>query len=399
MNRPSAYLNSNDGSGMLAFGEKASFQWDEQQTLESLQVFIDKHKGQYIFGFLSYELKDAIFPLKSHNPNTMQLPMAYFWVPEYVVKQQKENLHFLQGEKNFEIFEYVSTFLEEETDQNFHPHSFSFKSNLDKSEYIERVNVLKNHIQRGDIYEANFCQEFVAENVDIPYTLDMYFKLNLITQAPFSVYLETEDYLICCGSPERFLQRKGDKLVSQPIKGTASRSTDPTEDKRLAEALKVDPKEKAENVMIVDLVRNDLSQVAVPGTVHVDELCEVYTYETVHQMISTISCEVQKDASFTDIIKATFPMGSMTGAPKLRAMQLIEEQEGFSRGLYSGSIGYIAPNGDFDFNVVIRTLLYNKLNKRLSCSVGSAITSLSDPEKEYKECEVKIRRILDGMNA
>jgi para-aminobenzoate synthetase component 1 len=399
MLRPSAYLNSNDGSGILAFGKKAAFTLTAEDSIDALQTFIDNYPNQYLFGFLSYELKDTIFSLESKHENSMGLPLAYFWVPEYVVKQQKENLQFLQGEKNFEIFEFVSTFLEEETDQNFHPHDFSFTSNVTKEEYIRRVNTLKNHIQRGDIYEANFCQEFVAEQVKIPYTLDTYFKLNLITQAPFSVYLETDDFLVCCGSPERFIERKGNRLVSQPIKGTASRSADLMEDQKLAAQLREDPKEKAENVMIVDLVRNDLSQVAVPGTVQVEELCGVYTYETVHQMVSTISCEVPTATTFTEIIKATFPMGSMTGAPKLRAMQLIEEQEGFRRGLYSGSIGYIAPNGDFDFNVVIRTLLYNKSNQRLSCSVGSAITSMSDPEKEFEECEVKIRRILDGMNA
>lgn len=194
------------------------------------------------------------------------------------------------------------------------------------------------------------------------------------------------------------MNRDGNRLLSQPIKGTSRRGATPEEDEALKKELQENPKERAENIMIVDLVRNDLSKIARPKSVTVDELCGVYTFETVHQLISTVSCEVEETTSFTDIIRATFPMGSMTGAPKVRAMELIEEYEAFKRGLYSGTIGYISPNGNFDLNVVIRTLLYNKVQKYLSCSVGGAITINSDPEKEYEECLVKVQRILDGMN-
>jgi para-aminobenzoate synthetase component 1 len=399
MKKPTAYLNSNDGTGILAFGCTAEFTMTEDHELSHLQHFLDTNKDKYIFGFMSYEMKDCIHKLRSRHTNHLKIPLAYFWVPDYVVSQRKENLEFLQGQKSFESLDFVNAFLEEETDQNFHPHDFMFTSNVNKEEYLSTVKKLQEHIQKGDIYEINYCQEYTAENADIPYTLDTYFKLNLITKAPFSVYLETDDHLICCGSPERFLKKSGSKVISQPIKGTAARVTDPAEDEDRRLALKQDAKETAENVMIVDLVRNDLAQIAQPNSVRVDELCEVYTYETVHQMISTVACEVDESVSFTDMIRATFPMGSMTGAPKIKAMELIEEYEGFRRGLYSGSIGYICPNGDFDFNVVIRTLLYNKKDKLLSCSVGSAITAESLPDREYEECEVKIRRILDGMNA
>jgi para-aminobenzoate synthetase component 1 len=219
-----------------------------------------------------------------------------------------------------------------------------------------------------------------------------------MTRAPFSSYLHFGHHAVLCGSPERFLKKSGELLLTQPIKDTAPRGKDPEEDERLKEALRIDPKERSENIMIVDLVRNDLSKIAERDSVKVEELCGIYTFETVHQMISTVTCQVNQEVTFTDIIRATFPMGSMTGAPKLKAMELIESNEDFKRGLYSGSIGYIDPNGDFDFNVVIRSLLYNREEKYLSCSVGSAITTKSDPEKEYEECYFKIQRILKGMN-
>ena len=207
-----------------------------------------------------------------------------------------------------------------------------------------------------------------------------------------------DDLSIFGGSPERFLKKVGTKLISEPIKGTAKRGLSKIEDDELIKSLVSDPKERAENIMIVDLVRNDLSKIATKNSVQVEELCQIYSFETVHQMISRISCDIKESTSFTEIINATFPMGSMTGVPKIRAMELIEEHESFKRGVYSGSIGYIKPNGDFDFNVVIRSLVYNQKNNYLSCAVGGAITIHSDPEKEYEECLIKVKRILDGMN-
>jgi para-aminobenzoate synthetase component 1 len=257
---------------------------------------------------------------------------------------------------------------------------------------------LKKEIQRGNIYEINYCQEFFAEHVELKDNIDTYFKLNQLTKAPYSTFLNVANFSVFSGSPERFISRKGNKLISSPIKGTRKRGKNKTDDENYKKELLQDKKERSENVMIVDLVRNDLSKIATPGSVKVDELFGIYTFETVHQMISTISCELKKGLTFTDILKATFPMGSMTGAPKIRAMKLIEKHEDFRRGIYSGSIGYIKPNGDFDLNVIIRTLIYNKDKKYLSCPVGSAITSNSNPESEYQECLVKVQGILDGMN-
>jgi para-aminobenzoate synthetase component 1 len=366
-------------------------------NLEALQVFIDNNKGSYLFGCLSYDLKNEIEELKSENTDLVDFPNFIFWKPKYVVKLNKENYDFLQGEKTEEIFDFLNYFLEEETDANFHKFNIQFNTRTPKEKYIQTVNKIKSAIQRGDIYELNYCQEFYAENIEINYPLDTYFKLNNISKAPFSGFLQLENQLVFCGSPERYIQKKGNNLISQPIKGTAARSADEEEDLQNKNSLEESQKERAENVMIVDLVRNDFSKIAKKGSVNVDELCKVYSFATVHQMISTVSCEPKDETTFIDIIKASYPMGSMTGAPKVSAMQLIEEFEDFKRGLYSGSIGYISPNGDFDFNVVIRSLIYNRKTKYLSCSVGGAITIQSDAEKEYEECQIKVKKILDGL--
>ena len=252
------------------------------------------------------------------------------------------------------------------------------------------------HIHRGDIYEVNYCQEFYAESCEIN-TIDVYQKLNQISQAPFASYVKLRDQFLLCASPERFVKKQNNKIIVQPIKGTARRLNDKIEDKKLAQSLVNDPKERAENIMIVDLIRNDLSKNAVKGSVHVEELCKVYSFKQVHQLISTIVCTVDKDDNDVDIIKNLFPMGSMTGAPKISAMKIIEEEELTKRGLYSGAVGYFSPEGNFDFNVVIRSILYNASKKYASFSVGSAITSLSVIENEYEECLLKAKALKEAL--
>ena len=392
------YLNSNDGTGILTFGVETEIKSTGINSIEKLQTFLNENKDSYIFGCLSYDLKNDIENLNSTNFDGLEFPDLHFWKPQYVVRLQKENYIFLQGEKNSEIFDFLNYFLEEETDVNFHKFNIEFKSRTTKENYIENVKKIKASIQRGDVYEVNYCQEFYAENVEINYPLDTYFKLNNISKAPFSGFLQLEDYLVFCGSPERYIQKKENKLISQPIKGTAARNEDLKIDELNKLVLENSQKERSENVMIVDLVRNDFSKIAQKGSVNVEELCKVYSFATVHQMISTIACEPKDKTSFTDIIRATFPMGSMTGAPKVSAMELIEKHEDFKRGLYSGSIGYISPNGDFDFNVVIRSLIYNRKTNYLSCAVGGAITIQSDPEAEFEECQIKVKKIMDGLH-
>lgn len=392
---PVTYLNSNDGSSILAFGAMDSLIADEFNSLDLLADFIKRHSSNYLFGSINYNVKNEIESLKSSKIDETDFPMLIFYVPECVVRIDRENFEFLQGEKNAKNFEFLNYFLEEETDKNFHDFTITWKSRTSKNKYVENINRIKELIRHGEIYELNYCQEYFAENVPIDYPLDFYFKLNEITKAPFSAYFQFDRHHVFCGSPERFLKKEGKKIISQPIKGTARRSEDSTLDNLLKIELKNNPKERAENIMIVDLVRNDLSKITEKNSVCVEELCEIYSFETVHQMISTVSCIAKNSISFKDVIKATFPMGSMTGAPKLRAMEIIDELEDFSRGIYSGSIGYITPDGDFDFNVVIRSMVYNSQKKYLSCAVGGAITLDSDPEQEFQECQTKIARILE----
>lgn len=399
MNNRLIYLNSNDGSGWLAFGNGDYLQMNNTSSAVDLQTFIDSHQGAYLFCCLSYDLKDELAGIPSANFDGIGFPRLILWQPECVVQIEKESVSFLQGNKNEETMEVINNFFQKQSQSFNQTQSIQFTPRIDRATYLSKVNTIKEYIQQGETYELNFCQEFYAENVSDPIELDYYFKLNSITQAPFSAYVKWEDFRVLCGSPERFIQRKGERLISQPIKGTARRGASKAEDDELIAQLQRDPKERAENVMIVDLVRNDLSQVAQKGSVVVEELCAVKTVETVHQMYSTVACNVREGLSFSDILKATFPMGSMTGAPKRRTMEIIEEQEDFQRGLFSGSIGIVKPNGDFDLNVVIRTMIYNQERKYLSCAVGSAITANSIAEKEYDECLLKVSRILDGINA
>lgn len=396
---PTAFFNSNNGHALLAFGSGPLLRIDAGPALDALQAFIDANSDRYIFGGLSYDLKNEVEALHSDHSDRLGFPLVLFWAPEYVVEVTDNKHIYRYGNQNKESDTFVRDFLQKAADTKNHPLPKQLVSSIGKEEYLRQIENLKQHIQAGNIYEINFCQEYFAENVELEDPLGSYFQLNRITQAPYSVYLDLEEFRVLCGSPENYIRKNGKILRSSPIKGTHKRGRSPEEDEIFREKLRNDEKERSENVMIVDLVRNDLSRLAVKGSVHVDELFGIYTFETVHQMISTISCELHASTTFTDVLRASFPMGSMTGAPKISAMLLSEEHEKFRRGLYSGSLGYIAPNGDFNFNVVIRSLLYNTERRYISCPVGGAITISSIPENEYEECQVKIRGILDGMYA
>jgi para-aminobenzoate synthetase component 1 len=274
--------------------------------------------------------------------------------------------------------------------------SLEIEQRISKDLYVEKVTKMLEHIHKGDMYEANFCMEFFAENAIIN-PLEKFEKLNAISQAPFSVFFKNHKQYLLSASPERYLKKSGETLISQPIKGTSKRSSDPIEDEKSKQYLESDAKERAENIMITDLVRNDLSHTAQKGSVEVTELCKIYSFLQVHQMISTITSKIDAQYSPIEVLKTTFPMGSMTGAPKISVMKIIENLEETKRGLYSGSVGYFTPEGDFDFNVVIRSILYNQENKYVSFSVGSAITSLSIPEKEYEECLLKAKAMHEVL--
>jgi len=374
---------------------------DPSNALVRLQQFYDSKKG-WLFGYLTYDLKNVTEILISSNSDNQAFPLLQFFAPQVVVEKRAESVSFYFDDEYIsekdakDIVDFCfSTSAPQKEEKN---EKINIQSKISKEEYINAVNKLKEHIYKGDIYEINFCQEFFAEKVVLKTPL-IYKKLNEISGAPFSAYCKFQEHYLMCASPERFLKRKSDRLLSQPIKGTIRRSKDAEEDEELKKELYNNDKERSENVMIVDLVRNDLSRIAKKGSVEVEELFGIYTFKQVHHMISSISCELKETTTFTDIIRSMFPMGSMTGAPKISAMKLIEEHEKTKRGLYSGAVGYISPSGDFDFNVVIRSILYNAKNKYLSFITGSAITEKAEAEKEYEECLLKAKAMFEVLSS
>lgn len=347
----------------------------------------NKVSGGYQFGFVSYDYKNHIEKLVSENPSQINFPDKFLFTPEKLYHFNENNNKLLIGEND----ELTIIKLKNETI------NIAFKQKVNKTTYIKNVNQIIKHIKQGDIYELNYCIEFYAENVCLNPVL-LYKLLNEKSPTPFSSFVKFKDNYLICASPERFIKKDNNKLISEPIKGTVKRGQSKEEDEQLKYQLQNDEKERAENIMIVDLVRNDLAKIANKNTVHVDELCKIYTFPQVHQMISKISCKVDENISFDKVLDATFPMGSMTGAPKIKAMELIEKYETTKRGIYSGSVGYITPNNDFDFNVVIRSIMYNKKSNYLSFMVGGAITAKSNPEKEYEECLLKAKAIIEVLS-
>lgn len=365
-------------------------------SLEQFEQFRQEHQD-WIFGYLSYDLKNELeSSLSSKNYDGLQQPNLHFFVPKYLVKIENDSVEIgVRNPGEIQAFQRLidNTLL---VDENKKHKTTELQHRISKDEYLESIEKIKNHIRRGDIYEMNFCQEFYAEDATIN-PISVFQKLNTISKAPFSCYLKNNKQYLLCASPERFLKRMHNRLISQPIKGTRKRMAEKQQDSLIKQQLFFDEKERSENVMIVDLVRNDFSKLAIQNTVEVEELFGIYTFEQVHQMISTVACSIPADLSFADIIKAVFPMGSMTGAPKLSAMKLIERYEQTKRGLFSGAVGYITPKGNFDFNVVIRSIQYNADNNYISIQTGSAITIDCSAKNEYDECLLKANAMFAAL--
>jgi len=402
--REVVYLDSNDYPQdyssydcILAVDAFTSIKTDYHNAFEDLKQYQQITKD-WLFGYLSYDLKNDIEVLHSNNFDGLDFPDLFFFQPKKIValKGNQLEIQYLnmcddEVEDDFnEIGVQCSVFSVQSSE-------IEIKQRISKDKYLEKVSKILEHIHRGDIYEANFCMEFFIENTTIN-PLEKFLKLNEISKSPLSVYFKNNKQFLLSASPERYLKKQGELLISQPIKGTAKRFLDPIEDEKSKKQLSSDPKERAENIMVSDLVRNDLSRTAQKGSVKVEELCGIYSFEQVHQMISTITSKLDGQYAIVDAIKTTFPMGSMTGTPKVSVLKIIEELEETKRGLYSGAVGYFAPNGDFDFNVVIRSILYNQEKNYVSFSVGSAITSQSVPEKEYEECLLKAKAMRDVLS-
>jgi para-aminobenzoate synthetase component I len=382
---------------LLGAGVYSSTNIGKGNSLTVLKEFIAKH-NDWLFGHLSYELKNEIDGLSSLKPDHIGFPELYFFQPEIMLLLDENELRV--GSMNNDHLFIFESILKQSTKEEHPPHpDAGIHQRMTKAGYLETIKKLKDHIRRGDCYEINYCQEFYATDITIDPLL-VFSNLTRISPNPFSAFYKSGSRYLLCASPERYLKKNGQRIISQPIKGTSQRVlNNAQQDQVQKDALYANPKERSENVMVVDLVRNDLSRVCMEGTVTVDELFGIYTFPQVHQMVSTVSGTLKPGMDFTDIIRASFPMGSMTGAPKRSVMELIEQYEQSHRGLFSGAVGYIDPNGDFDFNVVIRSILYNAETSYLSYSTGSAITHYSDPESEYAECLLKgeaIRQVLQG---
>lgn len=394
------YLDANNYTNYpySAFGSFFAIDALEELTanthcLQQMQNFQLQHKD-WMFGFLSFDLKNElenyILPDKKDQ---LQYPHLHFFIPKFLIKIERNTVEIGVHDEclidEFKNLLHSTAFIKKQEN----PYNVHLQNSVDQAAYIKTVEQIKNHIQQGDIYEMNYCMEFFAKDTSIS-PVQVFLKLNELSKAPFTSLFKNHSNYLLCASPERFLKRQGNKLISQPIKGTRQRTHIEAADNDIRNELLQNEKERSENVMIVDLVRNDFSKIAVQNSVRVEELFGIYSFEQVHQMISTICCDIPAQLTFAEIIQAVFPMGSMTGAPKITALQLIEQYEPMKRGLYSGTVGYITPKGNFDFNVVIRSILYNEKNKYISVQAGSAITIDCDAQMEFEECLLKAKAML-----
>jgi len=371
----------------------------DNQFFESLQKDMDINPRWWV-GFLGYDLKNETEKLVSENEDRTGFPRGFFFQPETIISCKGDEITVsilpvrggerTKPEKTYRDIEEIEPY------KIKYPQKLAFARRTGKDQYIANTRSLLNHIMRGDIYEVNYCQEFYCDGAVID-PLSVFMILQDNSPAPFSFYFRISNRYIISASPERYLHREGNRLSSQPMKGTAPRGASHGEDESMKSALEKSEKEASENIMIVDLVRNDLSRFATRGSVNVDELAGLYSFSRVHQLVSTVSCSIPEEVTVTQMIMNTFPMGSMTGAPKIRAMELIERYEDIRRGAFSGAAGYIMPGGNFDFNVIIRSFMYDSAGKYLSIMAGSAITALSDPEKEYEECLLKAGYAIEAI--
>jgi para-aminobenzoate synthetase component 1 len=358
---------------------------NHSEEFSNLDQWINIHKD-WKMGYINYDLKNILETnLEQKEKDGLKSNLIHFFVPEiiFIAKNNQVKAYHLPSASlpNFENKENISI-----------PCSLDFKIQTNSEQYLKNINRIKSKIVEGDFYEINYCIEWQSDDLLLQ-AGQAYHELQQKLNAPFSCYFQLDNVQLLCNSPERFLKKTGNKIISQPIKGTQPRNQQIDIDLKNRNLLKSE-KDLTENIMIVDLVRNDLSKIARKGSVKVSELAEIHTFNQVHQLISTVECELEENISFTDILKATFPMGSMTGVPKISMMNYAEEIETYHRDIYSGTVGYITPEGDFDFNVVIRSLINFPLENKSYIRAGGAITIDSDPVKEWEECLLKAHKIL-----
>jgi para-aminobenzoate synthetase component 1 len=350
-------------------------------------AFTKKDPASWYFGYLGYDLKGRAED--ESREAFIGFPERGLFEADAVFEKKGDfvQLHSADPE---------SLFTEVQNLPEYHPRDLPefqpFHPKVNKEAYLNNVEKVKQLIREGYIYELNLCQYF--ESHTAPDGLDFYLRLNHLFPMPFSGWFKSGELEIASASPERFLRKTGNELISQPIKGTAARGRNEEEDLQNREMLFHSEKERAENMMIVDLVRNDLAKVSRIGSTTVEEMFGIYAFPTVFQMISTVRSVKAADKSMADVLDSAFPMGSMTGAPKLEVIKQIRSLEPVCRGAYSGALGFIRPDGDFDFNVLIRSLFINQEKNLCGFAVGSAITIDSDAEEEWAECMTKAAAVL-----
>lgn len=380
---------------LLAVGVQRSFELGPLVQLNELDDFLTPTEIGYVVQ-VGYGLKDRLERLSARHTDPIGFPALCIFEPAVLIRIVEDHRIRIQAVDPEAIWRSIQEVVPQ-IGPTVIP-KIEFRARLDRNEYIQQVQAIQQHILRGDCYELNYCQEFFATPASID-PVQVYLQLASVAQAPFSCLYRNGHRWLIGASPERFLLRTGNRIESVPMKGTAPRDSDPAADQANALALRQSEKDRSENIMVVDLVRNDLSRIAEPGSVHVESLCALRSFPQVHQLVSTVSCRVKPSIRFREILAACFPMGSMTGAPKIRVMELTDCYEASARGLYSGSIGFLEANGDFDLNVVIRSLQYQAAQGYLSYHVGSGITACSNAEKEWEECLWKargIRRVFSG---
>lgn len=391
--------NSSERQAYLAWGRKSAFSLNESNAseIEQLNVWL-KERTLPVFGYLSFEAKKLFEKNAYENCCSDGSELVYFFEPEHIWKEENGTWICLTEEQPNErsvIEDFLSNY--KNIEQSSNEEKLVFEMLETKESYIEKIERILGDIQRGDYYETNFCMPLQAKGL-LNDAFAHFSKMNNATEAPHAVYFNGKNLQLLCTSPERFIQKKGNDIISQPIKGTIKRGANSIEDEENKTVLRTSKKERSENIMIVDLVRNDLSRIAEKSSVQVTSLCELHTFKTLHHLISTVEAKLPSNITFTQILAATFPMGSMTGAPKISAVQHMEKLEVLDRGIYSGTFGVIEPNGNFDFNVIIRSAVYNKEKKQTTIKVGSAITHASNAESEYDECLLKAASTLSIFN-
>jgi len=382
---------------LLAMGTEAVFDLTHGAgEMAALQSFLDVYKSDWVFGHVNYEALSLIEPVETRLPEIISTPLISFFVPRIVIEIAQGSLIVHKSDRPEP--ELLSAIHSLEILAGTNASRPILRNKITQEKYLEAILELQQQIKAGNFYEINFCHFIQMEQVEIE-PIELFHRLNKSSRAPYSAYYRWGATHLCCASPERFMARREDKLICQPIKGTNRRLKDDQENEKQQSLLYDSEKERAENVMIVDLIRNDLSRVCQPGSVKVEELFGIYAFTHVNQMISTISGQLRAQMNFTDVLQALFPPGSMTGAPKVSAMQWIERTESFSRGLYSGTVGYIRPGGDWDFNIIIRAIQLDTAQRTASLAAGGAITFLSEPQAEYEESLLKMESLLQVLQA